>query len=217
MLRRLQRDTRAARLRPELDQRRGAVPPTVVNPFSAEGAAVVLPDHVVKKREDRGRYSYGSERKQTGVDVHLGMVVLEPFGRGRTGKAKITVHKDRLGFLARPSLGLFVLDSDPETGACSWSIDHEPVVTPEGVFRPTNLMEKVSRYLERAGEERSRNQIEEAVQGKRKALRQAIDVLIAEEYATERDGPRGARLVTLQRVYREDADRAESDDDEAGS
>jgi hypothetical protein len=190
---------------------------TVVNPFSAEGAAVVLPDHVVKNREQRGRYSYGSERKQTGVDVHLGLMTLEPFARGRTGRAKISVHRDRLGFLTRPSPGLFVLDSDAESGDCTWRIDTEQVVSEAGTFRPTNLMEKVSRYLELAGEERSRKQVEDGVTGNRKALRQAIDVLVAEQHLIEREGPRGARLVRLQRPYREADDRTESDDDEAES
>jgi hypothetical protein len=61
---------------------------TVVDPFCEMGAAVVLPDHVVKHRELRGKYAYGSERKQTGVDVHIGLSAIEPFGRGRTGKGE---------------------------------------------------------------------------------------------------------------------------------
>jgi hypothetical protein len=173
---------------------------SVVSPFASEGAAVVLPDHVVKQREARGRYSYGSERKQTGVDVHLGLSVIEPLGRGRTGKAKISVHKDRAGFL-EPAL--FVLTSDPETGKCSWRIELDHAVSDEGDFRPTNLMEKVSRYLELAGEPRSRNQVEQDVKGKSEYVRQAIDVLISESFAVEFKGERGARMVKLVRAFRE--------------
>jgi AAA domain len=182
----------------------------VVRPISEEGAAVVLPDHVVKQREARGRYSYGSERKQTGVEVHLGMTLIEAFGRGRTGRAKLVVHKDRVGFLERPSPGLFVLASDPETGLLSWRIEPDHAVSDEGAFRPTNLMEKVSRYLEVANEPRSRNQIEQDVTGKGEYVRQAIDVLVLEGFAVELKGEHRARLVKLIRAFRETDEWAES-------
>jgi hypothetical protein len=177
----------------------------VVDPFCQMGAAVVLPDHVVKSRELRGKYAYGSERKQSGVDVHLGLSAIEPFGRGRTGKAKLTVHKDRPGFLERPSPGLFVLESDDE-GRCSWRIESDHSVSEEGSFRPTNLMEKVSRYLELRDEPRSRNSIETDVKGKRDYLRLAIDALIEAGYAVEVGGAHGARLVKLEQAFREDAE-----------
>jgi hypothetical protein len=48
------------------------------------------------------------------------LTLIEAFGRGRTGRAKIIAHKDRPGFLEKPSPGLFVLASDPETERCSW-------------------------------------------------------------------------------------------------
>lgn len=175
----------------------------LLDAFRQTGAAVALPDHVVKNRENRGRYSYGSERKHSGADVHLGMATVEPFGRGRTGRAKLTVHKDRPGFLERPSPGLFVVTSDPDTGACSWKLVADETVSADGTFRPTVLMEKVSRYLEFAGQPRSRNQIEEDVKGKRDYIRTAIDTLIREGFAVDFPGDRGARLVKLETAFRE--------------
>jgi hypothetical protein len=175
----------------------------VVDPFCEEGAAVVLPDHVPKRKDERGKYAYGSERKHSGADVHLGLESLQPFGRGRTGKAKLTVHKDRPAYLKRPSPGLFVLTSDADTGACSWQIEVEHDVTDEGVFRPTTLMRKVSVYLYGADEPCTRTQIEKGVKGKATGVRQAIDVLVAEGYATEVSGDRGARLVKHQRLFTE--------------
>jgi hypothetical protein len=155
----------------------------VVAPFCRAGVAVVLPDHVVKSKEDRGRYAYGSERKATGCDVHLGLKVVEPFGRGRCGKARITVHRDRIGFLQKPSPGLFALDSDAETGRLYWRIDTAPETDEEGGWRPTGLMESVSRHLERVGRPQSRNQIESDVRGKGEYIRQAIDALVGGGYA----------------------------------
>lgn len=63
------------------------------------GAAVILIDHVVKDRESRGRFAIGGQHKLAGVDVALKLDVVHPFGRGREGVAKITVDKDRPGYL----------------------------------------------------------------------------------------------------------------------
>jgi hypothetical protein len=171
----------------------------VVAPFCRAGVAAAIPDHVVKLKEARGRYAYGSERKATGCDVHLGLRVVEPFGRGRRGKARITVHRDRIGFLEKPSLGLFVLDSDAETGRLAWQIE----VSDEGEWRPTGYMEKVSEYLERFAEPCPRKQVEQDVRGKAEYIRQALDALVNEGYAGETAGERGARLVGSLRPFRE--------------
>jgi hypothetical protein len=182
----------------------------VVAPFCHEGVAFVLPDHVVKDKEARGRYAYGSERKSTGSDVHLGLRAIESFGRGRRGMARITVHRDRVGFLEKPSPGLFVLDSDAETGRLAWKIESGHEVGDDDIFRPTGLMEKVSDYLERWDGPASRKQIETDVKGKAKWIRRAVDVLVAEEYAVEVPGERGARMVKHVRPFREADEWAES-------
>jgi NrS-1 polymerase HBD domain len=176
----------------------------VANPLRDAGAAVVLADNVAKAREARGSWAIGSERKKSAVEVQIGMSIVEPFGRGRVGKSKLTVHKDRPGYLERPSPGLFVLSSDVDSGRVSWRIEPDHSVGEDGEFRPTHLMEKVSRYLElRAPEPCSRRQIEEDVTGKRDALRAAIDQLVAEGFAVEFPGERGARLVKSEKAYRE--------------
>ncbi|HEX3329179.1 MAG TPA: AAA family ATPase [Gaiellales bacterium] len=177
----------------------------VVDPFKAVECAAVLLDHLVKNPETSRRYSYGSERKATGADVHLGLTGIAPFGRGKTGRAKIAVHKDRPGFLTRPSPGVLTVDSSPNDGRCSWHIAADASTTGDGDFRPTGLMEKVSKYLELfTAEPKSRAEIEEAVTGKRDYVRVAIDILVRESYAEEEKGKRGARLVRLVRAFRED-------------
>jgi hypothetical protein len=64
----------------------------IIEPWRANGAATIVIDHVVKARGDRGRFAAGSERKLGAVDVHIGLETIEPFGRGRSGRAKVTVH-----------------------------------------------------------------------------------------------------------------------------
>ncbi len=154
-------------------------------PLSAEaGAAVALLDHVVKNREDRGRYAYGSERKQTGAEVHLGLTVVDHFGRGRTGRARLAVHKDRAGFHRANPPGIFTLAST--AGRVTWDLAPDETIGADGSFRPTGLMEKVSRHLELfAGEPLSQKQIEENVQGKATFVRAAVDALVREGFASE--------------------------------
>jgi hypothetical protein len=64
-------------------------------------------------------------------------------------------------------------------------------------------MEKVSRYLELHAEPRSRNEIETNVTGKAEYVRLAIDTLVSEGYALEFPGENRARLVRLERAFRE--------------
>ena len=177
----------------------------VVNPLRDAGAAVVLTDNVSKNKDARGNWAIGSERKKSAVEVQFGMTTIEPLRRGQTGKFKLTVHKDRPGFHERPSPGLFVVTSDPDTGRCSWKVDAEATSSEDGGFRPTNLMEKVSRYLEQRVEPCSRNQVEQNVKGKTGYKRQAIDALIDEGYAIEVQDGR-SRLVKSVTLFREDGE-----------
>jgi hypothetical protein len=179
---------------------------SVANPLRDAGAAVVLSDNVVKSRDARGGWAIGSERKKSVVEVQLGLTMVEPFGRGRRGRFKLTAHKDRPGFLERPSPGLLVLVSNPEDGRCSWRIDPDESLDAEGGFRPTVLMERVSRYLELHTEPAPRGQIEEDVKGNTDAKRIAIDRLVLEGYIVEVAGSRKARLYKSSVPFRESED-----------
>jgi hypothetical protein len=179
---------------------------TVVDLFRTFGAATIHLDHLAKNRESRGRYSIGSERKIASTDVHLTFEIVQPFGRGRRGLARLVTHKDRPGFLSRPKAAEIELASDPETFRITWTIN---VVKgrngdKEGVgFRPTVLMERVSRYLEQQPEPVSRKNIETNVQGNVEYLRLAMDAIVREDYASEASGPRKARLLESMRPFRE--------------
>ena len=183
----------------------------LVDPFRKlrpAGAAAVLTDNVVKSREARGTWAIGSERKKSKAEVHLGMKQLAPFGHERTGKARLDVFKDRPGHLVRPSPGSFVLVS--ENGNCSWRVDPDQSAGPQGEFRPTGLMEGVSRHLERHDPEpQLRNQIEREVSGKGEYVRAAIDRLVAEGFAVQFEGPNRSKLVRLEHAFHEDLDEGE--------
>lgn len=176
----------------------------VVGPLRAHGAAVVILDHVTKSKEARGRFAIGSQRKTGAAEVALGFEIVQPFGRGRTGLARIVTHKDRLGHLARPRAAELELRSDPGTGAVAWTFRAAQDATGD-TFRPTRLMEKVSRYVEAhvAEEAPALSAIETGVEGKGAYVRQAVEILVAEAYLEEQSGPRGARRFTSRQRYRE--------------
>jgi hypothetical protein len=174
----------------------------VIDPLRSTGAPIVIADHVGKDRERRGRFSIGGQAKLGICDAHLGLTPIVPLRRGTGGKLKIIVHKDWHGWL--PRTAVFELISHPDTGALSWNVRASDEDATGDGFRPTGFMEKISRALEVAGQSLSRAELERSVGGKRDYVRQAIDTLIRDGYADEVQGPRGARLVELNRPYRED-------------
>lgn len=178
----------------------------VVGPFRSSGAAVVLIDHVPKAAEGRGKFAIGSQRKVGMVDAHLSLETRREFGRGRTGIATIRTRRDRIGQLAHEAE--LRLASDAETGTVTYRLK---VAQPgeESSFRPTHLMQRVSRYVQRendGGRRPSQARIEENVEGKREFVRLSLDLLVSEGFLERQKGPRGAFLHKSIRPYREDED-----------
>lgn len=178
----------------------------VIDPLRRHGAAVVVLDHLPKDPLNRGKFAIGSERKVGAAEVHLGFEAVTPFGRGRTGMAKITTHKDRPGHLNRPRAAELELHSDPQTHRVTWTLTHPDPLEPGETFRPTILMERLCRYLEIHGEPASLNHIETNVSGKAEFVRKALEQLVAEKYLTEEAGARNSRLFRVLKRYREDND-----------
>lgn len=157
------------------------------------GIPVILLDHVVKDREQRGRYAIGGQHKLAGVDVAYSMRVIEPFARGREGRVSIKVEKDRPGrvreFAVDHQVALLRATSGPG-GAVALTLEPPDGTAP--VFRPTTLMERVSRAVEAEGG-LSKRSIRTAVAGKSATVDLALDVLINEGYIEPRPDGRATR------------------------
>jgi AAA domain len=169
-------------------------------PLARMGTAVWMLDHVVKDRNGRGRYAIGAQHKLAGLSGAAYLTeVVAPFGRGMTGLSRLTVTKDRPGYVRPESVygkgaGDVHLRSDPEDG--SVRIQIEPQADPQETgFRPTYYMERVSRHLEIAGEQTMRA-VRDDVKGKSEYIAKAIHQLVAEGYLARRDGPGGSVLVS---------------------
>jgi len=173
-----------------------------------QGAAVALIDHVVKDGEKQGRWAIGGQHKLAGIDGVAYLVqAIEKFGRGKTGIARITVSKDRPGYVEEIALGRTVaqLHLDATDINCLRHRLDPPTETPTdqaGNMRPTHLMEKVSRWLELTPGA-SRTQIETGVSGKVTYLRRAIDRLVQEGYVEVHPGPRNTQQHRVITPFRE--------------
>jgi len=191
----------------------------VARPLCRDSAAVVTIDHVVKDKDSQGRYARGSTAKLAAIDgAVFKLEVFKPFGRGLAGAARITVNKDRHGHVRAHAaggrnLGEFRLNS---TGNAVHALLKAPA-TPEDAeagFRPTALMEKVSRAVESANEaglKPTRNGILTVVRAKRKQdITEALAHLIEEGYIGFTVGARNAHAHLINKPYRE-ADDPRSD------
>lgn len=170
------------------------------------GAAVVLVDHVTKSAEGRGRWAIGSERKLSGLDGAAYLFdTIVPFGRGRTGKVKITVSKDRCGHVRQHegvgrTIALLELKSWPDGGiTATMEVPEAADVT--GSFRPTYLMEKLSTaIIENPG--LTTRALRSAVSGKNDAKDLALELLVNEGFVDVEPGPRGARRHVSRTPFR---------------
>lgn len=175
------------------------------------GAAVVLIDHVVKNPRERVRGGRGAGHKLAGITVSYGLEVAQPFGRGKTGRARLVLEKDRGGWLRslgggqrRPTLATFELVSSEDgsslvgrlvAGAAGGSDADE--------FRPTGYMERVSRALEESSLPLSVRQLRSLVKGGNAYIDVALTALIHEGFVSTESGPRGATLHRSARPFRE--------------
>lgn len=184
----------------------------LLRPLKNTGSAVIFVDHVTKSKEQRGSYAIGGQAKRADVDgCALNVEVVVPFGKGMAGKLKLTVSKDRAGYVRGASsgakhAGTVLLDSSADGTSISISIDAPEQREPGSTFRPTVLMQRVSHFLATTAGAVSQSQINAGVKGNDKAVRDAAAQLVEEGYATRSAGARGALLYTHVRPFFEDAE-----------
>jgi hypothetical protein len=175
-------------------------------PLARAGAAVLMIDHVTKDREQRGRYAIGAQHKLAGVDCAYAVKVLEPFARGRDGKVHITVTKDRPGHVRGSAVDGRVADvlltSSPD-GGVTVTVQSAAESSP-ATFRPTVLMERVSRAVEEHPG-LSKRAIRDAVRGRAKHVDLARELLTAEGFITTRRDGQADRYESV-RLFRNDVE-----------
>lgn len=179
----------------------------LLRPLKNTGAAVIFVDHVTKSKENRGSYAIGGQAKRADVDgCALNVEVVVPFGKGMTGKLRLTVSKDRAGFVRGASsgaknAGTAVLESSQDGATIDIHIEAPEILKAGETFRPTFLMQRVSNFLATTAGAVSQAAIVKGVTGNEKSLKQAAELLVTEGYATRSTGARSAIMYTHVRPF----------------
>jgi hypothetical protein len=164
------------------------------------GPAVLLLDHSAKAAGGE-LWPIGSQRKRAAINgAQYYIETLSPFGRDRAGAAKLVCAKDRHGHytVGQKVATLHVTPGDRLRIALAAPDPAEHAA--DGGLRPTVLMGRISDLLEREGP-MTGVRVEQAVTGRREAVRRALALLVAEGYVSRSHGARGALIHTLGKPF----------------
>lgn len=175
------------------------------------GVCVITIDHLPKSTEARETgYAIGSIAKKRMIrGVYLRADARLQPAPDQIGKITLRIIKDTAGEVRRTSAGgyagTFTLDST-QPGVTTWDIGREDAaIGSDGQFRPTHLMEAVSRYIEDFDQATAR-EIRLAIKGKNTAITDALRILINEGYISVIEGPNNVRKHHCVAQYREAED-----------
>lgn len=175
------------------------------------GSCVITIDHLPKGADARATgYAIGSIAKKRMIrGSYIRAEVRQQPVPGGIGRVTLRIEKDTAGELRKSSgggyAGTLTLDSTLDH-TTTWSIGREEAPkNDDGSFRPTALMEQISRYIE-TNDQCTFTEIKDAVVGKDKWLRTAIELLLTEGFISRLDGARRAKLHHSIAQYREAED-----------
>lgn len=195
--------------------------------ISACGPAVVLIDHVVKSKDNRGRYAGGSMQKLALIDgISYSVDMTKPVGKGVRGTIVIKSGKDRIseieehcavswssnGSHLREAARIEINSTDPKlmrvTIARPNMIPSDETTRQRGLERPTGLMEKISRIIENAPEEPNQTEIIELLKDDGSSARKttvltAINRLLEGGWISNRSGRNNRNIYASVRPYRQ--------------
>lgn len=199
---------------------------TMPRPISACGPAVVLIDHVVKSKDNRGRYAGGSMQKLALIDgISYSVDMTKPVGKGVRGTIVIKSGKDRIseieehcavnwsnGSHLREAARIEINSMNPKlmrvTIARPNMMPSDETARQRGLERPTGLMEKISRIIENAPEEPNQTEIIELLKDDGSSARKttvltAINRLLEGEWISNRSGRNNRNIYASVRPYRQ--------------
>ena len=195
--------------------------------ISACGPAVVLIDHVIKSKDNRGRYAGGSMQKLALIDgISYSVDMTKPVGKGVRGTIVIKSGKDRIseieehcavswdsnGSHLREAARIEINSTDPKlmrvTIARPNMMPSEDRQAKRDDFRPTGLMERISRMLEDSLEEPNQSELFKALKedgsGARTAvMSKAVSLLLQEGFVSNRSGRNNRSIFKSVRPYRQ--------------
>ena len=156
-----------------------------IRPFADNGAAVVIADHVAKNKESRGRNPRGSSSKLGRYDGCAYIVeLIKAYSPTTAGAVRLLIAKDRNGGVGHVGEHIAELHFTPDEDGKT--LVHFTTPAESGKpFLPTDLMEKISRFVETSDLVPTKSAIEDAIIGKADYKRQAISSLVGLGYLKE--------------------------------
>lgn len=172
-------------------------------PMARTGAAVVMLDHLVKDREQQGRYARGSGAKLASVDGASYLVkVTSAFSRHRSGTLKLIIAKDRPGGVGAIGETAAIASIEPKADGTRVLISltrDTGEVSRHDAWKPTVLMRKVSEELFSSSVPLTASALRNLVHSdKPKLVTEAISRLIVEGYVLEKKRGRSTILVPVK-------------------
>lgn len=171
---------------------------------ASSGAAVLLVDHVTKSKEGRGRYAIGSQMKLAAIDgAQFNAEVVTPFARGKDGRVRLSVGKDRPGFVRSHATG----DAHVQTVADMklYSLDGRVKVMlfppqhreldDDGKTLPERLEQKIIDFLANGKSDKTAADIRSVVGGSNTARDRALNILVDSGRVVKNSGVRPAVYV----------------------
>ena len=148
------------------------------------GPCCATVDHVNKDPDTRNNQAMGAQHKRAGMTgAAYGVTVSTAFARGKDGMLKLTCAKDRRGFWPKGKTVAEAHATASEDG--SLTIDFQVPTLPkseDGTFRPTFIMERVSKHLEVCPDGDSIRGVRKSVTGKNPVIDKAIQLLVSEGF-----------------------------------
>jgi hypothetical protein len=147
--------------------------------FHRSGVASISIDHTAK---DAGRGQLGSQHKRAGLDgAEYRFDSLVAAGRGRYGMARVSVTKDRHGYVrewANDEVGKLVVDDAPDTRGAERCVYLEAPKLSDLINPKDDAMDRVLEFL-RANPGKSKRQIRDGVPLQGTRVDSAVDALAA--------------------------------------
>jgi hypothetical protein len=172
-----------------------------LRPLTVSGGAIVAIDHTAKGSDNGPPSLFGGQHKKAAVTgASFFFRLSQPFGRGMVGIAKMELDKDKPGYLRQHVINgaiaeLRLYSKADGTVTADMSI---PEVSPD--FRPSDLMERISRYVERhPGVTVEEAKLNGAQSEKSEYVALAMHLLLAEGYAAK---DLGSGLLRCVQAYR---------------
>jgi len=164
--------------------------------LARNGSAVLGLDHRAKNKDDRGLWAIGSQRKLAAIDgaAYVADVKVAPT-KTADGHVRLICAKDRHGTHQRDHMVADVHIRNLDGGV------RLHLAAPATTFRPTVLMERVSRFLEETPTSSLRG-VHRGVTGKNETLTLALNSLLAEGYVRCDTGGRGGQQWSSVEPFR---------------